>query len=293
MFTQSKSKENFNSSFVFRRTTSQIFDTIKFELTRNKKKLLLILSIFFVVFAIFFAYNLNTYSDPSILIPALSNQYIQTYLDLINIMILVLAVVFGASIIVEDFEKQTGNLVFPNSTKFRLLAGRTISAFILGSLSIILYYALIGLDTYWRYSALPIEYLYSFFWAELYFFMLLSFVILVSSLSRSSSLTIILVILLVLVFFTIIERLMSFAGYTDEPLFILSYFGNIITQILTYPASRKVTANLDFRGTTGGVRRSFVSWLTPDPLGALLFMVGYSVVFLILGYLFFERRQVE
>ena len=294
MLTQSTSHDNFSSSYVLRRTSGQIIDTIKFELTRNKKKALLILSIFFVAFILFFAYNYNTYNLTSgNLIPELSNNYIQTYLDLIGDMILILAVVFGASTVVEDFEKQTGNLVFPNSTKFRLLTGRTISAIILGSASIVLYYALVGLDTYWRYSSLPPEFVYSFFWAEIYFIMLLSFTIFVSSLSRSTSLTIILVILFLLILSNILIRLIAFAGYVDEPLFILTYFGNIVTEILTYPATRKVTRDLEIRTSNGGGGRTFVSWLTPDPTGALLFMVGYSVVFLVLAYIFFERRQVE
>ena len=286
---------NFSTSYVFKRTFSQIFDTIKFEIVRNFRKFLLILGLFFVVFAIFFYNNFNTYSDPNNLLPALSNDYILSYLDFaITIMILVLAVVFGASIIVEDFEKQTGNLMFPNSTKFRLLTGRTIAAFILGSICLIFYYLLIGLDTFRNYSTLPVEFYYSFFWAELYFLMLLSFTIFFSSFSRSSSLVIILVVLLILIVFTIIERLIPILGYEGEPLFILTYFSNIITSILAFPAQRSRIATLDVRRASGsGTGRTFTFWATPDPLGALIFMVGYSVIFLVLGYLLFERRQVQ
>ena len=287
---------NFSSSFVFKRTFSQIFDTIKFEIVRNFRKFLLILGLYFVVFAIFFYNNFNTYSDPNNLLPALSNDYILSYLDFaITIMILVLAVVFGASIIVEDFEKQTGNLMFPNSTKLRLLTGRTIAAFILGSICLTFYYLLIGLDTFFfRNYSLPVEFYYSFFWAELYFLMLLSFTIFFSSFSRSSSLVIILVVLLILIVFTIIERLIPILGYEGEPLFILTYFSNIVTSILAYPAQRSRLVTFEGRRSAGsGVGRQFTFWSTPDPLGALLFMVGYTVIFLVLGYFLFERRQVQ
>ena len=292
--TQSIENPNFSSSYVLKRTFSQIFDTIKFEIVRNFRKLLLIMALFFGVFAIFFIYYFNTYSDPTNLLPLLPNEYIRGYLDLaIQIMILVLAVVFGASTVVEDFEKQTGNLMFPNSTKIRLLAGRTIAAFILGSICIILYYLLIGLDTFRNYNTLPVEFYYSFFWAELYFLMLLSFTIFFSSFSRSSALVIILVVLLILIVFTIVMRLIAFAGYEGEPLFILPYFASIITEILTYPVSRKLTLRLDIRRSEGAAGRTFTNWLTPDPTTALIFMLGYTIVFLGLSYFLFERRQVQ
>ena len=302
MVTQTKDFENpnFSSTYVFKRTFSQILDTIKFELVRNFRKFVLIMGLFFIVFAIFFYNNVNTYSDPNNLLPALSNNYVLSYLSLarifsiISIMILVLAVVFGASIIVEDFEKQTGNLMFPNSTKLRLLTGRTIAAFILGSMCIIFYYLLIGLDTFRSYSSLPVEFYYSFFWAELYFLMLLSFTIFFSSFSRSTSLVIILMVLLVLIVFTILERVISILGYQDEPFFILTYFSEIITYILQYSSQRSSVGGLDVRRASGsGAGRQFTFWNSPDPLGALIFMVGYSILFFVLAYILFERRQVQ
>lgn len=292
--TNSIENPNFSSSYVFKRTYTQIFDTFKFEIVRNLRKFLLILGLFFVVFLIFFLNNINTYSDPNNLLPTLSNNYILGYLDVIGIMILVLAVVFGASTIVEDFEKQTGNLMFPNSTKLRLLIGRTTAAFILGSVCLILFYTLIGLDTLRNYSTLPVEFFYSFFWAELYFLMLLAFTIFFSSFSRSTALVIILVVLLILIVFTILERLIPILGYEGEPLFIISYFSSIITSILAFPAQRYRIGALDVRRAAGsGSGRQFTFWLTPDPLGALIFMVGYTVVFLVLAYFLYEHRQVQ
>ena len=209
-------------------------------------------------------------------------------------MILVLAVVFGASIVVEDFEKQTGNLMFPNSTKFRLLVGRTVAALILGSICLTFFYLLVGLDTLRNYSTLPVEFYYSYFSAELYFIMLLSFTIFFSSFSRSTSLVIILVVLLVLIVFTILERIIPILGYEGEPLFILTYFASIITSILAYPSQRYRVGALDVRRAAGaGLGRQFTFWLTPDPLGALIFLVGYTILFLVLGYILFERRQVQ
>lgn len=302
MVTQTTSDEiNFSTSYVMKRTVSQITDTIKFEIVRNFKKFLLIMGLFFVVFAIFFYNNFNTYSDPNNLLPTLSNTYILSYLTLANflsiisIMILILAVVFGSSLIVEDFEKQTGNLMFPNSTKLRLLVGRTIAAFILGSICIIFYYLLIALDTTLvRSYSLPIEFFYSFFWAELYFLMMLSFTIFFSSFSRSTSLVIILVVLLALIVFTILERLIPFLGYNGEPLFILTYFSEIITYILEYSSTRSKVITFEGRRVAGsGAGRKFTLWSSPDPTGALLFMVVYTIIFLALAYYLFERRQVQ
>ena len=229
------------SSYVVKRTFSQIIDTIHFEMLRNWRKTVLLLGAYTLVFVFFYYLNVQVYSDPTNLLPSNPNDYIaKGYMLLIPLMVFVLAAAYGASIITEDYEKQTGNLVFPNTTKFRLLSGRFTAALVLGMLSLIVYYVLIAVDVFFRYNQVPIptELWVSLGWAILYLFLLLSFVTFVSSFMRSTALVIILAFVFVLVVSVVARRLIIFTGYTGEPYFIISYFGDIISNSLDMPATR-------------------------------------------------------
>ena len=302
--TNSYNNPNLETSYVFRRTFSQIIDMTRFELHRNFKKTSLILSIFMGIFAILFAfnvytfkYNFLTFSIPNNILPDLPSEYIQSsYLMAISFMILALAILYGSSTLVEDFENQTGNLMFPNITKFRLLVARFTSGFVLVSISLIVYYFFIILDTMYEYglSRVPIELYYSLIWALLYYVTLLSLTVFFSSFSKSTSTVVILLVLFVLVVSNILSTVLAIAGYTGEPFFNITYFGNIITQILNFPASRSVTQPLNYiHIKVKGKELTFTQWLTPSPIEALIFMVGYSGIFLIVSYFLFERRDAQ
>lgn len=302
--TNNYNNPNLETSYVLRRMFSQITDMTRFEIIRNLKKTILILSIFVGIFAIIFAfnvytfkYNFLTFSIPNNILPDKPGEYIQnSYLMVIGFMIFVLAILYGSSAIVEDFENQTGNLIFPNITKFRLLVARFTSGCVSGSISLILFYFLITLDAIYEYGLfhVPIELFYSLFWALLYYFTLLSLAILFSSFSKSTSIVIILLVLFVFVVSNILNIILALAGYNGEPFFVITYFGNIITEILNYPASRSVSQPLNYiHINLNGKELSFTQWLTPSPIEALIFMVGYSVIFLIVSYYFYERREVQ
>ncbi len=300
MITKSQTLENpnFSSLYVMKRTFTQILDTIRFEFTRNLKKTILMLGLYFVVFALIFAYNFSNRN----FISDVPSTYIQgTYFlsgELISLLPLLLAIVFGSSLLVEDFQNTTGNLLFPNTTKFRLLIGRTLSSFVLGSISLFLFYFLIAFDVMFEYSSLtivPMEFWYSLFWCLLYYFMLLSLTIFFSSFSRSTAIVIVLVVLLILVVSMIFRVFIVLTGYSQEPIFIITYFGDIINEILSYPQQRSRTSTLRFldRFSKAGSSRTITTWYTPSPIEALIFMVGYSLVFLVLAYFIYERRQVQ
>lgn len=312
--TETQSNSNFESSHMKGRAISQITDTIRFELIRNYKKTVLILSIFFGVFAILFLYNVYTFkydffsfSTPNNILPDIPSYIQGSYLTAVGFMILILAILYGSSILVEDFENQTGNLMFPNTTKFRLLVARFTTGFVLGGIGLILYYFLITLDTIFEYGFSQlynnnnlINLVYSLFWALLYYFMLLSLTMLFSSFSKSTSIAIVLIVIFVLILSNILRVFVAYAGYTGEPFFVLTYFGEIITQILAFPSIRYRDISLGFRSVvTGGsgkehaINRTFKSWITPTPIEAFLFMVGYSVIFLLASYIIYERRQVQ
>lgn len=281
----SQMNSSLKSSYVFERTFSQIFNTIYFEVLRQWRKTLLLLGVYALVFAFFYVLNIQVYSDPNNPLPSSPDAYIQTYLVLITIMVLVIAAAYGSSIIVEDFEKQTGNLIFPNSTKFRLLTGRFIAAFILGTLSLVLFYILIAFDVFLRYGQIPLELWASLGWAILYLYLLLALLTFFSSFMPNTALVMILAFVIVVVVSVIARRLVLFTGYTGEPFFVISYFGDIISASLNMPSPRYTLQSFGRNG------RIYTDWLTPAPINAFFGMLALGSVLFILAYIIFERRQ--
>ena len=216
--------------YSLKRSFTQIFDTTYFEIIRYIRRTIFLVSLYVVIFIFFFLLTNRLYSDPNNPLPINSVDYITNYLSLIGLMILIIAITYGSSIIVEDFEKQTGNLIFPNITKPRLLTGRFIAGYLLGMLSIIVFYFLISLDVFIHYNALPIELWISMFWAILYLFPLLALVTFLSSCMRSTALVAIVSFIGVMVLFVIARKLIIFTGYTGEPFFLMNYIGILSQQ---------------------------------------------------------------
>ena len=265
------------------RTYRQILSTIVFDFRRNLKKVIamaLINTLFIVLFLI-----INLLQDNP---PDEAVDYISSYLGFFSFLMLIIAILFGGSIIVEDFEKQTGNLLFPKIERGRLLFGRYIARFSLGSISLAIYYLEIALLTGIGYNTVPVVLWESLGWAIFYLHLVLSFIVLMSALlNRIATATVTSLIFLLMGFNTVTQILM-FTGSTIEPLFILTYYGNIITAWLDMPASR-------YNERTFGPmsERTFRSWATPSAEGMIIGVIIYSTLLLISAFLIYRRKQAK
>jgi ABC-type transport system involved in multi-copper enzyme maturation permease subunit len=272
-----------------RRNISQIGNTIPFEFKKNLKSFIIMFIVFASVFSLLLliselqlAQNVSLPIDPV--------DYIDDYLtQFFGFLIIISASLFGGSIIVEDFKKQTGNLLFPKISKTRLLIGRLTSRYTLNAICVIFYYMLIGVLTFAKYNEIPIVLWASLGWALLYTFVILTFVTFMSSVMRSTSATIITSILFLLIVFNIVTMILRFAGLTIEPLFLLTYYEGIISGSLSMPDPRYAEIMMPTPG--GGDPVTFTQWLTPTAPAALIGMLIYAGVFLILAYFIYQRRQ--
>ena len=98
------------------------------------------------------------------------------------------------------------------------------------------YYLLVAIAVLVNYATFPIQIWYSLGWADLYGITVLSFVVFLSSFLKSTAATVILAIFILIIAYEIIIAVMSLVG-TTEPLFILTYYENIITNIFNMPNS--------------------------------------------------------
>ena len=277
-----------------KRSVMQIHRTAKFELLKNYRKFIsmLIMSlgvfILFLIIAEISEYNGTPKPDEAV-------DYVISYLGMIEFLIIIIASTFGGNIIAEDFEKRTGNLLFPKITKDRLLIGRIIARYLYVALTIGFYYLLVGIMTVIKYGGVPKIIWGSMGWALLYGFLLFSFYVFLSSFMKRSSSAIVTGILTLLIVFQLLNMVLRFTGATVEPFFILTYLGQIMLAWFNMPATdaRFVETAFGRPGLSGGegTGNTFMSWITPSASGAAIGMIVYSVVLLGISYYFFRRRQ--
>ena len=264
----------------------QISDTMNFELKRNKKKVLMMLIFFGCIFLLFLlVQQLQEYAGSEL--PEDPLTYISSYLSMIGMVIIISSSLFAGSIIADDYQKGTRNLLFPKIGKTRLLIGRIIILFLLNSLCISFYYMLISIITFIKYAMIPISILESLGWALFYCFTLFSFVTFISSFMKSTSYSIIVSILLLLIVFTMLDSVLMFTGITEyiEPFFLITYYENIIIHCFDMPDPRYGSP------IPSGPLSEFTTWLTPSAQGAFTGMLIYSAILLICAYIFFRIRQ--
>ncbi|MFX1452771.1 MAG: hypothetical protein ACFFCM_18180, partial [Promethearchaeota archaeon] len=267
-----------------KRDLTQILDTMRFELLRAWKSFILLFVVFFLVFLLnSILYQLQVLQGVDL--PEDSIDYVGGYLNWLDILIIVSTATLGGAIIAEDFQKQTGNLLFPKVSKIHLLVGRAVSRYGLNAILIIFYYWLIAIDTNQQYGELPTNFIISMEWALLYTFMIFTFVILMSSISKSKSTTMIISILLLLMVFNIINSILMFTQTGIEPLFLLTYYGNIITASLDMPDPRWQKVSFGPPNEQNPVE--FKQWITPSSSAALQGMLLFSLVFLIASYIIY------
>lgn len=272
-----------------KRNIIQIQKTIKFEISRNINKFVTMLIVSSAIFLLSMVLTLIQ-ENQNIPSPQDPVDYILGFLGFISILCLIVATSFGGSIIVEDFEKMTGNTLFPKISRGRLLAGRLVARTIYASLTIAFYYVLIAISTLIKYEILPFGIWESMLWAIYYTFALLCFTTFFSSIMNRSSTAMVMTFMFIMMVFGILTSIMMFSGVTIEPLFMLDYYANIITNCFDMPLER--FKNRSYGMGPGGISDiSFKAWSTPSAFGALVGMAIYSTILLATATYVYKYKQ--
>jgi ABC-type transport system involved in multi-copper enzyme maturation permease subunit len=269
----------------------QIQKTMNFEFKRGWVKLLSMIGTSFLIFILGIVTEVIRFNRDGYIADN-SSDYFVSYLGFISLLINIIAVTFAGSIITEDFEKSTGNLLFPKIPKHRLLIGRYLARYLYGVTAVLSYYIFVGVTTLIRFGEFPIEVLYSFGWAAFYLFAVFAFVTLFSSFFKRSTGAIIVSLISLLMVFAMIEVIMTITGVEIElpHFFVLSYYSNIISLTFNMPEVRgQEFPLLNREGIPTGA--TIFQWSTPSELGAILGLIIYSVVLLAAAYLIYRSRQ--
>jgi ABC-type transport system involved in multi-copper enzyme maturation permease subunit len=273
------------STIVSKKAMQQVADTIYFEFQRNWKKtilLYLVVGIIFILTLIVEEINLSKQ------IPlGTSNDFLASELSFLSDFLIISSVAYGGSCISVDFERQTGNLLFPKISRSRLLLGRIIALFIMNASTVIVWYILsgiyLGIHFNWQ---IPNGFWSSLGFAIFYSFSTLSFVVFISSLLKSVSGTMIISIIMLLIGFQMVLGLLALT--TIEPVFLLTYYNKIIIAIIQMPDSRFIDIKINIPGVISITERT---WITPDIPTAIIGMALYSLILLGISFIVFQRRQ--
>ncbi|KKM82225.1 hypothetical protein LCGC14_1321720, partial [marine sediment metagenome] len=167
-----------------------------------------------------------------------------------------------------------------------LIIGKYIANYILVIGIAAIHYFLMALLCFYFYAEpIPPSLFLSFGYLALYILALASVTTFLSSFMPSAGSVLIIIIALILFGFSIID---SFVTLTQiEPLYSLTYLDNIISNII-YPEF--FTRERYYEYTQDNITHRI--WLFPSAEGALIGLSLYAIVFFLLGYLLFKRRQL-
>ena len=266
-----------------KRKLQQIYDIGYFEIKRNLKKTLILMVIAVVIFILFVIIE-EIQLGKGIELPEDPADFAIRFLMMINSLVLISATSYGGSIIVIDFEKLTGNILFPKISRERLFVGRFLANYLMNAFVILFYYILVAFNVFFKYSGIPKILWTSLGWALLYVLLILSFTIFFSSFMKSTAGAVVFSLILNMIVFSIIQSVLSFFT-TIEPLFILPYYATIITGCFDMPEGDRFQKLPIMEGF------DMTLWLTPSPQGALIGTAIFSFIFLFSAYLIFRNRQ--
>ncbi|MHA1731253.1 MAG: hypothetical protein ACTSU5_04885 [Promethearchaeota archaeon] len=275
------------------RKLMQVLDTVTFEWRRNLRKTLVLAVVMAALSLLTFFTNWYQY-DQGVPVPDDPVDYISGYLALFSFLIYIIGTAYAAPTIATDFERETGNLIFPKIDRDRLLVGRLLGNYALAALQILVYYAMIAAFTWHTVGKVPRQLASSLAWALFFMLGVMSFTVLFSSFMKSTSFTLVAALLILLIGFSIVEQLVvMFTGI--EPLFSLPYYSNIISNSLEMPDQRsrefKIPLGPRSDGSSSGETFNFTQWITPNYPGAFWGILSYSVLCLAGAFLLFHRRQ--
>ncbi len=270
-----------------------VIDTVIFEMKKQKKKLYFFLGVAILV-AILVGYLLQLI--PSYLLSDTQAGFFNSGLTFISFITLFAACLFFSGIICSEFDKRTGFIVFPKINKYKLILGKYLGNLLLVVFIITVYYFILGiLGIYYYGGPITIRFFYSYGFAVLYVIALSSFVTLFSSFMKSETVTIIISLIILLIGLNIADQIITLV-FRDafEPLYSLSYLGNIITSILEFPFPDPRYSEFSFSGMGpfGGGSFIFGTWVTPSIEMAITLLSVYIIACFVLAALLFKRRQL-
>ncbi len=179
--------------------------------------------------------------------------------------------------------------MFPKINKYKLIVGKYIANLSIIILLVILHYLTLNISIMVIYDTVIPESYISLGLAIMYTITLSALILLFSTIIPKVNLTTVTVILIFLIGFPILEQVTTAINQDIEPIFSLTYIGNLINYIIP-------------GGLPGGIRWNWVYyagetlppvklWLTPTIEMGILIMSLYIVLSFLFTFLALKRKE--
>jgi len=201
-----------------------------------------------------------------------------------SLFVLLSGIFYGADAISAEFQNRTGYYLIPNPVnRSSVFLGKFLAAFVASAITVAVFAAITVADASIYFGAsIPIELAESFLFTIIYILPMLGVAFFFSSVFKNNSYSILVsVIVLWIGFSYLLPLIVTLTG--SEPWYLLSYGGQIIGNVVRpsgYPAHVTIA---------GGITTSYA---TTVPEG-LAIMLGYLVIFVVLGLVLFERKDFD
>lgn len=260
----------------FKNTFRPILSTIYLELKLQKLKFIIFSSVSIVLYILI---GLIPYISR---IPSNQADYL-FYVSSFYLFMVILSIgIFFSSIICSEYQRKTGLTTFPLIKKSQLIIGKYIANYILVIGIGVIYFSFMAIFCYYFYGG-PILYtiFISFGFLALYLLAIASITTFLSSFMRSNLPVFAIITGFLLLGGLVIDPVIRSLGANLEPFYSLSYLYNIMLYTL-YPNFSSIERYNELANL----------WMFPSAEGAILMLTIYAIVFFLLAYFIFRRRQL-
>ncbi len=234
-----------------------------------------------VLFALLFSFFYPYHFD--------EGNYYRKGIDYFRFFLIFVSCFFFSDTVCSEFSKKTGYIMFPKINKYKLFLGKFVANLNIIILLVIIYYLTMNFSSMVVYNTIIPESYLSLGIAIIYAITLSVLILFFSSIMPTVNFTTIIVILLFLIGFPLLEQTLTAINQEIEPIFSLSYVGNLINHMIP-------------GGLLGGERWVWVPyadetlppvkrWLTPTIEVGILIMILYTLLFLLLTFLTLKRKE--
>ncbi len=264
---------------------SMSIDKIKtvayFEILRYLKKK----RIYVMIVLILLMIGLNILTKITFNVPIGNDvkEFIASELSNIQTLVILTAIFFAGDSLTSEFEKKTGYILFPNPTRREeIFIGKMVASYLISFIFVLTYYLFVGIEALYYFGTLPKEFYGSLGMGLLYLLAIMSFSYIFNASLNSSTIAMILVFFIYFMIFPIIQGIHSFTGI--EPIYVLTYYSEAITEILT-PHTPRVQELV-----IGDVR---IYTFYPDIAIAMIVLVIYTLASSVIAVYIFKTRELK
>lgn len=268
---------------------AQVWMVTQVELQRNlrRKRLLAVLAVVVVVCVLVIG-----------IIPALGRSYpdrpilgvydySQFFLGFVSFLAILIAVFFGGDALVSEFFGRTGYSIFPNPVKRSVIFMGKVFASMIATLIVLgILYLIIAVSMAVIYRTVPVEMVYSFFYAFLYVTATVGVAYFISAIMKTTTSAMILTFFLFLFIMPIVEGVLMFADVRPEG--FLTFEGGLITGFMQGPFPQYFPPERTRFETPFG---TFSQYAPGVAAGTVVILIWMFVSFF-LAYYFFRRRDM-